>query len=325
VAVPLAPSDSNQFGGRLCRHGVTLVELLVVMAIVATLVALLLPAVQSVRESARRTQCGNNLRQLAQACLHHHESLGHFPAGSIRRGPWAGNCGAASTGPEWTYRILPWIELLALHEAIETDGPGLLATAGRLPLVRCPSDAGAALAAADATNYVGNAGTVQNTIDRRIDPNPSGCLYLERPDGAFGINSRRMVAQFHDGTSNTLLLSECTIGSPPMRYYVGSAAGYNRCLAGQDGISPAATASRGRTWYRSGQNSSWSFTTLMAPNDAATAGQECLFWSYRGAFAARSRHAGGVTVALADGSVRFVDDAIDISAWRRLGSIEASP
>lgn len=84
MAVSLAPSDSNQLGGRLCRHGVTLVELLVVMAIVATLVALLLPAVQSVREGARRTQCGNNVRQLAAAALQHHESLGHFPAGATR-------------------------------------------------------------------------------------------------------------------------------------------------------------------------------------------------------------------------------------------------
>jgi len=109
------------------RRGFTLVELLVVIAIIGTLIALLLPATQAAREAARRTQCLNNLHQLAFASLNHEQALGQFPNGGW--GPlWVGdpdrgtktgsqtdptNCGQPGG---WLYNILPYIEQTQLHD-----------------------------------------------------------------------------------------------------------------------------------------------------------------------------------------------------------------
>lgn len=103
---------------RLAAAGFTLVELLVVIAIIGILVSLLLPAVQSVRETARRGQCANNVKQLALAFVEHEQMQGHFPAGGwgwgwvgdADRGFGIGQCGG------WIYNILPYLEQQNLHD-----------------------------------------------------------------------------------------------------------------------------------------------------------------------------------------------------------------
>jgi prepilin-type N-terminal cleavage/methylation domain-containing protein/prepilin-type processing-associated H-X9-DG protein len=105
-------------------HGFTLVELLVVITIIGILIALLLPAVQAVREAARKMQCGNNLKQLALAACHHETSLGYYPAGG-----WGSNLpknydliGNPDYGVDWhqpsgwLYNLLPFIEAQGLHD-----------------------------------------------------------------------------------------------------------------------------------------------------------------------------------------------------------------
>ena len=131
------------------RHGFTLVELLAVIAIIALLMGLLLPAVQSVRESARQVACSNNIRNLAQAFEQHAHANGHFPTGGWGD-RWTGHpdrgTGARQPGG-WTYNVLPYCEQKAVWELPLTDPGGPNAGAAKmiligLPLFNCPSRRG---------------------------------------------------------------------------------------------------------------------------------------------------------------------------------------
>src|SRR5262245_27373597 len=104
---------------RLLRRAFTLVELLVVIAIIGVLVGLLLPAIQASRETARKTQCKNNLRQMSTAFLNHENTQGFFPSsgwGNKWVGDPDGGYGATQPGG-WAYSILPYMEYVALHDA----------------------------------------------------------------------------------------------------------------------------------------------------------------------------------------------------------------
>ncbi len=119
---------------RLASDGFTLVELLVVIAIIGVLVALLLPAVQSAREAARRTHCANNLRQVGLALQNYHAAFGKFPVG-----------GSSESQLAWTAYTLPYFEQLSVHDLIDftpgsylsndKNGPQMV----RVPVFLCPS------------------------------------------------------------------------------------------------------------------------------------------------------------------------------------------
>ena len=117
------------------RNGFTLVELLVVIAIIGILIALLLPAIQAARESARRTQCQNNLRQIGVAILMYNDEFGQFPAARMDTG---------SFGASWAFQLLPFLEQKAQHESFhpkERVDDDLNAEAMRTPVsvYFCPS------------------------------------------------------------------------------------------------------------------------------------------------------------------------------------------
>src|SRR5262245_27415263 len=99
------------------RRAFTLVELLVVIAIIGILVALLLPAIQAAREAARRSQCANNLKQIALAALNHHDQKGTFPPGCVMSVGGASSTADYLTG--WTREIMPYSEDQALRDVYD--------------------------------------------------------------------------------------------------------------------------------------------------------------------------------------------------------------
>lgn len=213
---------------RLIRHrnrGFTLVELLVVIAIIGILVSLLLPAVQSAREAARRMSCQNNEHQLAVALMNYHDGHKSFPYGV--NAPW---------GHSWGAHILAELEQRALFESVpwsedgnwyDTD-PVSLTLQGlartQLSSFRCPSEVGPRtenwiITDRYATNYLGNAGSDVTTDNfdcpPRVDMSRSNGVLLVAKCWASPPSIR--IADVIDGTSTTFLLGEAKyLGSGSM-------------------------------------------------------------------------------------------------------------
>ncbi len=191
----------------------TLVELLVVIGIVGVLVALLLPAVQSARSTARNLACKNNLRQLGLATHHHISALAYFPSGTTAR-PFEGNPTTPWTFYRWSAlaHLSPYMENSNVYNAIDLTAPLYAAdlelnpihadVVNRLvPEFLCPGDEGRPNTPDYApTNYAFNAGSGRDGGA----PNETDGLCFE--------NSRVTPARVVDGLSHTALASESVLG-----------------------------------------------------------------------------------------------------------------
>ncbi len=214
----------------LPTSGFTLVELLVVVAIIGILVGLLLPAVQAAREAARRSQCANNLKQVGLALMNYESARGELPPGAV--GNFAGN---------WSFFLLPYLERTAIASRIEHGDFAALPDDGSygmgsnpnikilddvvIPLLRCPSNDWPALNyyyGSDCcdvwdlpyhfavNDYVGIAGFAVNNspleIDRRVSA--PGHYGIAASNGAFQPTAGISLQRITDGTSNTLMVGE---------------------------------------------------------------------------------------------------------------------
>jgi prepilin-type N-terminal cleavage/methylation domain-containing protein/prepilin-type processing-associated H-X9-DG protein len=195
------------------RQAFTLVELLVVIAVVGLLIALALPAVQAARESARRGQCTNNLKQIGLACQSYHDRLRAFPSGYCAAGPYVDGATDTTRGWGWAAFILSEIEQDALkgniiHTLPLEDPRNAPAVQSRLGVYLCPTDnnppatfqvldaSGNPLIGAAASSYAACCGS-----DATDTAGPSG-------DGVFYRNSGTRMADIRDGTSTTILVGE---------------------------------------------------------------------------------------------------------------------
>ncbi len=308
----------------LRRRGFTLIELLVVIAIIAVLIALLLPAVQQAREAARRTQCKNNLKQLALAIHNYHDTYIKFPALGTRLN---GNYYS------WVIATLPYIEQGNLYNAIQTQAkppnslPAPWSVDTNNAFVRdfwkkdlealiCPSDPAPRDRGESPSriNYKGCLGDDYRQNQWRPDEQSRynrGIFQCERYIG-FG--------EITDGSSNTILLGEMVGGGGRDEILGGVALNMQTwapadCLARVNPTTGRLTAPT-REEYRPVGGRAWDgrpyfvgFATLTRPN-----GPSCHWGGVDGnehMGPASSRHTGGAQVALGDGSVRFVSENIN--------------
>jgi prepilin-type N-terminal cleavage/methylation domain-containing protein len=307
------------------RRAFTLVELLVVIAIIGVLVALLLPAVQSAREAARRTRCKNNLKQLGLA-LHNYEGAHRcFPPGVI----WNSTTATFAT-PRLNFHCLlfPYIEQNNVYGQINlqnftgatggawfTTTANIPATTAAMPHLRCPTDNSkrqyeqpTVRILYHRSNYFGvwhgfqTSDVLPNSYDRTPTPQRS----------FFGANVPIRIADVTDGTSNTVAIAEALGGmdvTDARGFVWGDQAAFqflfaelapnsrlpDRCPNANQGCRSVPSNDRFRPWV------------------SAAAGSETC--------ASRSLHEGGVHILLADGSARYISNNIDLTTWRALLTI----
>ena len=302
------------------RRGFTLIELLVVIAIIAVLIALLLPAVQAAREAARRSQCVNNLKQLALAAQNYHDTNGCFPGGSYSGTNFNPPC--VGTYPEnfsVFVRMLPFFEQSPMYNAtnfnLTSSDPANITIAGvQVTTLVCPSDPKNEPVPFPATrtspkgvspgwswnsiypipagnwqqaftSYAGNAGTFTFGFSNLMPP-----AVLGKFNGVIYNDSAVRIASITDGTSNTLIFGE---HARALLFIVDPA------YAVGDG-----SWNSGR-WYDS------LFATMYPMNLGMGNGAGIANSTYYDPTSAGSFHPGGANFAFCDGSVRFLKNSIN--------------
>lgn len=313
------------------RHGFTLIELLVVIAIIAILVALLLPAVQSVREAARRSQCQDHLHNIGIA-IHNYESAhGILPAATIN--PGGANCGIASDGTNgWSgdrirnhtgYQLLlPFLEQKAIYDKINfarptgyagfaqndtcpghPDGPAgpwqLAGTDHEIGIYRCPSDPPydtPSTSMGSVGDYTRNrAHRVSYGFVRHTPEQSTSRSYngeTSAAKSAWGYNGAATMAGFSDGTSNSMLMIET-----PLRKH---------------------SASYGPFW------SHYTHTMFIIPSyglNKPYIDSTGKVHPYSYAWRAGSKHPGGAQAVMGDAVVRFFSENIDVKVLSAVVSV----
>jgi len=311
-----------------------------VIAIIGILIALLLPAVQAVREAARRMQCANNIRQLGVAFHNYNTASGQFPLGY---GPMVVGYGSmksqamGSGGAEWTWanRLMPLLE----QDAVATDitwhengagghcyaPPDSPSPTGKyyghilgaqIPTFQCPTDPGVADRFVSGTlgfgrmSYGGNfgIGVMEAPLyDGPIPPDPG-----TRIQGVLGHNWGARIADITDGTSHTVLVAELIVGQDPET--IRGVHTYDEGPACMFNYTPNDFVPDLVRWCGPEDD----------PNQNPAAIAPCYFIGWKSQnmilHTSRSLHTGGVNVGLCDASVRFVDETVSVRIWQAMST-----
>jgi prepilin-type N-terminal cleavage/methylation domain-containing protein len=315
----------------------TLVELLVVTAIIGLLVGLMLPAVQAVRESSRRLSCGNHLRQIALAVAQYEATFRRYPTsfdaprGMVVRGSWSPHA-----------KVLPMMEEGAAFLRINFDEDWHTQVAAgvshyAVPVYSCPSDTQAGLRFQENRPYVHSTSYGFNL----------GTWFVYDPrtgragDGVFRVTEPTRPSSIRDGLSYTLCASETKAFTSYIRNVTAidptlpSHPGHFQGVTGQLKLGPHLRSNTGHTVWCDGRVHHAGFTTVFTPNtvvpylyqgrvydidySSQQEGRDLQRPTYA-AVTARSHHPGGVLAVRMDGAVRFESNHIDLTVWRALGT-----
>jgi len=326
------------------KRAFTLVELLVVIAIIGILVALLLPAIQAAREAARRTQCGNNLKQIGVALHNYNDTFKTLPMGFTNDYGWAQNYlgqnyahhvapppAAVVTATRWyaswswSAYVAPFMELSAQHQTLDVNGKwaaqSLLSAEPRqvistpVPAFRCPSDTGkdphnggeyrpADSAGTRLTAATANYVGVCDDNSANIDNRQGNC------SGVLYVDSDVKFRDVTDGTSAVLMVGE------RCRYRT-----HARCGVQQDcgGAIVFVIATSNQLSHDNRGNAAAVGSAARGINwdsPVTTPGPCDNLWNAKSSF--HSLHPGGAQFVLVDASTHFISQDVDLTTFRRL-------
>jgi prepilin-type N-terminal cleavage/methylation domain-containing protein/prepilin-type processing-associated H-X9-DG protein len=315
------------------RRGFTLIELLVVIAIIGVLIALLLPAVQSAREAARRAQCTNNLKQLGLA-LHNYHSINDCVPPSGQAGDW----NVCKQNFSMKSRMLGNLEQQQLYNSINFSIPNQWISIGydsfqnqtvrrvNIATFNCPSDAQGPIVNGGVSQYPNNIGMARYSNGWY----PGGPAWFLGADRI--LNIVVTFATFEDGLSNTAMFSEFVKGKQAnakngvhlsyqgitsatldsnMRDITGNYTINKACQAAPYGAYTSAWDWKGEYWMTHDMGRGGGYNHVNMPNQkSCEAGSQI-----DGFIGASSMHPGGVNVMMADGSVRFVKNTVAQLVW----------
>lgn len=328
-----SPHPSKARSG-LRRLGFTLIELLVVIAIIAILIALLVPAVQKVREAAARTHCVNNLKQLSLACHGYHDVRKSLPPAYLL-GRGLGVYDEASFGPNWVVLMLPYFEQGPMYTPIATnignyqnftkptggfnDQTWRNIRGNVLAVMSCPSESFAGTLGNRVQgnwargNYAANMGP--------YDPGSSinGGSSLQVPNGGGSaismggvmcINWGSTLVGINDGSSNTIMLAHIRVGPVASDMRGTWAFGL-----------PGGSTLANHAWGDSNgpNDTNGNSDDVSGCSDRPDIRMGCWGSGY-GQATARSEHTSVTPIALGDGSVRMVNDGVDRRIWAQMNS-----
>jgi len=323
---------------RASRHGFTLVELLVVIAIIGVLVALLLPAVQAAREAARRSQCTNNLKQWGLACHNFHDTyMDRLPPGAANDMQPFGVSGGAGWGSSWMVYILPYIEQSTVYDKWVFSANSGYNNAANATLVsnlkikpfRCPSSSvpemfnrGGAAASIMNVSYTGIAGSAISPGVTTAVGCCNGSGPLASQEGIFFAGSKVGFNAILDGTSNTWMIGEQSdhlrdANRQPVTSGYTAGCGNSGGLYGWI-MGAAHPLNVNQVGWGDGRHFNcttvrFSINQKGFSNTAANGHNNDVGTN----FPIMSSHPGGVNIGMADGSVRFFSNTLDINLIHR--------
>lgn len=302
------------------KNGFTLVELLVVIAIIGILVGMLLPAVQQIREAARRIQCANNVKQQSLAMLNYENAHEHFPSGF-----------GFPSMTMWSAFILPLVEQNNLYDTLDLEGPwsnlngatlaNSTALDADLEVFRCPS-ANIPLSQFDGlvdTNrtpscYLACASGLNNRESGDIPwVGMDNDLDVDGSDGVFFLNSRTRFAGIRDGSSTTVLVGESLPNQDLFgEDYSGNIQKVDHWFIGSAELRNYASMNSVRSAETSEclASTACPINSLFVP-DSPMNDKELSYGS---------AHIQGVNIGFADGHTQFINENIDLNTWSALGS-----